>query len=67
MLDTEALFYLQSRGIPAAEAKALLIRSFMNQTLEKLTHDDVRALYAARIAEWLGAEVEADMAEEDAA
>ncbi len=66
MLDTEALFYLQSRGIPAADAKALLIRSFLNQTLEKLTHDDVRGLYAARIAEWLSAEVEADMAEEGA-
>lgn len=62
MLDTDALFYLQSRGIPAAEAKALLIRSFMNQTLEKLTRDDVRALYAARIAAWLGAPVEEDTA-----
>jgi len=55
MLDLDALFYLQSRGIPAAEAKALLIRSFLCQTLEKITRDDVRALYAVRIAEWLGA------------
>ena len=53
MLDTDALFYLQSRGIPAAEAKALLVHSFLSQTLEKITRDDVRALYAARIAAWL--------------
>ncbi|MDP2205851.1 MAG: Fe-S cluster assembly protein SufD [Alphaproteobacteria bacterium] len=59
MLDNDALFYLQSRGIPAAQAKALLIRSFLCETLEKITRDDVRALYAARIAEWLGATEEA--------
>lgn len=58
MLDNDALFYLQSRGIPAAGAKALLIRSFLCETLEKITRDDVRALYAARIAEWLGAAAE---------
>jgi Fe-S cluster assembly protein SufD len=57
MLDSDALFYLQSRGIPAAEAKALLIKSFLNQTLERIARDDVRALYAQRISEWLGAEM----------
>lgn len=62
MLDREALFYLQSRGIPAAEAKALLIRSFLSAALEPLTHDGVRALYAARLATWLGAPEEADAA-----
>lgn len=62
MLDREALFYLQSRGIPAAEAKALLIRSFLSAALEPLTHDGVRALYAARLAAWLGAPEEADAA-----
>ena len=63
MLDREALFYLKSRGIPAAEAKALLIRSFLSAALEPLTHDGVRALYAARLAAWLGAPEEADAVE----
>lgn len=56
MLDTSALFYLQSRGIPEAQARALLIQSFLNETLEKISDENVRALYSARIAAWLGAE-----------
>jgi Fe-S cluster assembly protein SufD len=56
MLDTSALFYMQSRGIPEAEARALLIQSFLGETLEKVSDESVRALYAARIAVWLGAE-----------
>jgi Fe-S cluster assembly protein SufD len=32
-LDEEALFYLQSRGIPMAEAKAMLLYAFAMETL----------------------------------
>lgn len=62
MLDTSALFYMQSRGIPMEQARALLIQSFLGETLEKVSDESVRALYAARIAGWLGA----DTAEETA-
>lgn len=40
-LDEDALFYLRSRGVPAAEARALLTRGFVQALLETLP---VRAL-----------------------
>jgi Fe-S cluster assembly protein SufD len=52
-LDEAALFYLQSRGIPAAEAKALLIESFLNATLEQLSFAPVKEIYQERIRSWL--------------
>src|SRR5690606_38351066 len=55
MLDTSALFYLQSRGIPEAEARALLILSFLSQTLERVSDEAVRELYRARVTSWLDA------------
>lgn len=33
-LDANALFYLQSRGIPTAEAKALLLRAFIGRVFD---------------------------------
>lgn len=62
MLDTSALFYMQSRGIPQEQARALLILSFLGETLERISDDAVRALYAARIAAWLGADAETEAA-----
>ncbi|MCE9508203.1 MAG: Fe-S cluster assembly protein SufD [Alphaproteobacteria bacterium] len=52
-LDEAALFYLQSRGIPAVEAKALLIQSFLNTTLEQLSFAPVKEIYQERIRAWL--------------
>jgi Fe-S cluster assembly protein SufD len=54
-LDPVALFYLRSRGIPADEAKKLLVQSFLNDGLEKLGNQDVAGLYRAQVADWLGA------------
>jgi len=55
MLDTSALFYMQSRGIPEKQARALLILSFLSQTLERVSHEPVRELYRARVTAWLDA------------
>lgn len=41
-LDSTALFYLRSRGIPEAEARALLIRAFAESILATMEHDAVR-------------------------
>jgi len=40
-LDTDALFYFQSRGIGEADARAILIRGFLN---EVVSHADGRTL-----------------------
>lgn len=54
-LDPVALFYLRSRGIPEAEARALLIESFLNEGVEKVTFDPVREIYRQKISAWLHA------------
>ncbi len=52
-LDETALFYLQSRGIPLAEAKSLLIQSFLNEALAQVSFAPVKEIYEERIRTWL--------------
>ncbi len=54
-LNPDALFYMRSRGIPDAEAKALLIDSFLAETLERVSHDGIRDIFANEISGWLKA------------
>ncbi|MEO9190617.1 MAG: Fe-S cluster assembly protein SufD [Acetobacteraceae bacterium] len=42
-LDPEQMFYLRSRGIPEAEARAMLVRAFLAEALEAVTHAGARA------------------------
>ncbi len=42
-LDNEALFYLQSRGIPKKEATALLMYAFANNVLESVRLPEVKS------------------------
>ncbi|GAB6196634.1 Fe-S cluster assembly protein SufD [Lysobacter xanthus] len=48
-LDPTSLFYLRSRGIPAAEARALLTAAFCRETLSLLDDGATRDLLAARL------------------
>lgn len=57
-LDDEPLFYMQSRGIPEAQARALLIESFALGGLEKVSDESVTAEAGAIVAEWLKHHVE---------
>ncbi len=41
-LDEEYLFYLRARGIPEAQAKALLVAAFVAEPLEKIEHGGLR-------------------------
>lgn len=41
-LDETALFYMQQRGIPAAEARLLLKHAFVNEVLRHVTLDPLR-------------------------
>ena len=51
-LDDEQLFYLRSRGVPEAEARALLIRAFLAEALEQVVHEDARPMLDAAIERW---------------
>ena len=51
-LDADQLFYLQSRGIPAEAARNLLIRAFLTEALDPITHDEARAAMETAVAAW---------------
>ena len=50
-LDENALFYMQQRGIPAGEARALLTQAFLIEVIDRIEHEGAREV--AR--EWLTA------------
>ena len=52
-LDTNALFYLRSRGIPEAAARALLVQSFIGGTLDLIGQEPVRAAFYQKVETWL--------------
>lgn len=52
-LDEEPLFYLRSRGLNEAEARLLLVQAFVDEVVDKIQDDAVKALVSQRSAEWL--------------
>ena len=56
-LDEDAMFYLQSRGIPQKEARALLMYAFANNVLESVRIPELKARINALIAKKLGVRV----------
>ena len=51
-LDAEQLFYLRSRGIPEAEARAILVRAFLAEALEAVTHEAAARPLEHAVAGW---------------
>jgi Fe-S cluster assembly protein SufD len=54
-LDEDLKFYLMARGIPAAEAEALLIQAFLGEAVEGIEHAGLREALIERVAAWLRA------------
>jgi Fe-S cluster assembly protein SufD len=54
-LDERALFYMRARGVPEAEARALLIEAFLTEAVPDWTPDECREEILTRIRTWLGA------------
>jgi Fe-S cluster assembly protein SufD len=52
-LDQNLLFYLKARGIPTAEAEALLIQAFVGEAIEMLEHEGVKDALTGAASEWL--------------
>ncbi len=57
-IDEELLFYLEARGIPEAEARALLIQAFIGEAIDRIEREDVREALSRASAEWLGVAAE---------
>ncbi len=52
-LDDDLVFYLMARGIPRKEAEALMIASFLGQTIEPVSHEGLRDELNGQVAKWL--------------
>ncbi len=50
-LDAEQLFYLRSRGIAPDDARAILVRAFLDEALQTAADDGARAMLEAAVAE----------------
>jgi Fe-S cluster assembly protein SufD len=53
-LDRNALFYLESRGVPPTEARALLTRAFLSDALASIADDEAREAAEAQVTALLG-------------
>ena len=52
-LDKNALFYLQSRGIGAEEARGLLIEGFVAELFDDVEHPTIAAQFHRALDGWL--------------
>jgi Fe-S cluster assembly protein SufD len=51
-LNEDQFFYLRSRGVPAAEARAILVRAFLSEALDPIAHEAGRAVLEQAVAAW---------------
>ncbi|HUD86776.1 MAG TPA: Fe-S cluster assembly protein SufD [Xanthobacteraceae bacterium] len=54
-LDDDLKFYLMARGIPAAEAEALLIQAFLGEAIDGIEHAGLREALMDFVVAWLKA------------
>ena len=52
-LDESALFYMQQRGIPADEARALLTQAFLFEVVDRIEQEDAREVVRSWLTERL--------------
>ena len=57
-IDEDLLFYLRARGLPEAQARALLIQAFVGEAFEALDDEPIGDAFAAISADWLGTPAE---------
>jgi Fe-S cluster assembly protein SufD len=60
-LDDSAMFYMQSRGIPKKEAKALLMYAFSNEVIESIRIPELKERITKLIASKLGVNIGFDL------
>jgi Fe-S cluster assembly protein SufD len=51
-LDADQLFYARSRGIPDADARSMLVRAFLAEALDAVSHEQVRAVLESVVEHW---------------
>jgi Fe-S cluster assembly protein SufD len=59
-IDEEALFYMQSRGIPEGEARNFLIKAFLSEVIEDISVDNIKDKIWEITESWLENNIEAE-------
>ena len=54
-IDEDLMFYCQARGIPADEARAMLVESFIGEAIERVDHEALRVVLTKTAIGWLNA------------
>ena len=54
-LDRTAMFYLRSRGVPQAEAEAMLIAAFADEAIAEIADERLAELMRDEVARWMAA------------
>ncbi len=52
-IDEDALFYLQSRGVPLQQAQDLLVLAFLSEALEEIDSEELSDALRHRLEDWL--------------
>ncbi len=52
-LDEDAIFYARQRGVPEAEARAMLTEAFVGEVVERIGHEGAREVVRAWVADRL--------------
>lgn len=52
-LDEDPVFYLRSRGLDEAAARALLIEAYLGEVLERISDEDFQELCGEKVKGWL--------------
>jgi len=55
-VDEELMFYLRARGIPEAQARALLIAAFVGEATDRIENEPIREAFVTMAQDWLGSE-----------
>jgi Fe-S cluster assembly protein SufD len=53
-VDPQSMFYLQSRGIPPATAKRMIVQGFFGDVLDRIPFEHARKLIEAELESRLG-------------
>lgn len=54
-LNLDQLFYIQARGLPQADAEALLLEAFAAELVDEIGHDGLVQGFRSDVTAWLGA------------
>jgi Fe-S cluster assembly protein SufD len=53
MLDDEPIFYLRSRGLTEAQARALMLQSFIGEVADKIEDETFKSIIDEKVETWL--------------